>query len=288
MQTFESVGRLLSFTASSQELCITQSAVSKRIQSLEEFFNFPLFLRDGNNLILTNKGQQLYDWLKIFLYSLSQGIESIQKGELKKRIAVYVPNSFASLWLCPKIKDFNADYPNYVLNVEILRANLRHVNHPYDCIVILGNDEFATFGLKHLFREELVPVCSPENYEIIKRKRSIENIPILHIIFHGERRPIWELWIRGQKEKPLFEPDDRQLSDGYEFFTMEQVLITAVNGFGVGMADINLASEYLADGRLKAIGKSVPSTNSYWVINNKKESSINFVNWLDKHLKHNN
>ena len=57
INTFLSVGRTLSMTASARELFLSQSAVSKRINGIEAITGIKLFLRKNNSLSLTDAGR---------------------------------------------------------------------------------------------------------------------------------------------------------------------------------------------------------------------------------------
>ena len=45
LEAFEAAARHLSFTRAADELALTQSAVSRQVAALEQFFGVPLFLR---------------------------------------------------------------------------------------------------------------------------------------------------------------------------------------------------------------------------------------------------
>ena len=57
LQSFEAVARYLSATRAAQELCLTQSAVSKQVAQLEETLKNPLFTRIRKRLKLTPAGE---------------------------------------------------------------------------------------------------------------------------------------------------------------------------------------------------------------------------------------
>lgn len=58
-QTFLSVCRHMNFTRASQELHITQPAVSQHIRFLEQLYQTSLFLREGKHIRLTPAGEIL-------------------------------------------------------------------------------------------------------------------------------------------------------------------------------------------------------------------------------------
>jgi DNA-binding transcriptional LysR family regulator len=60
LKGFEAAARNLSFTKAAAELFVTQSAVSRQIQTLEEQLGVPLFRRTHRELRLTEEGQTLY------------------------------------------------------------------------------------------------------------------------------------------------------------------------------------------------------------------------------------
>ena len=56
IRAFEATARHGSMTAAADELCVTPSAVSHQIRTLEAFVDTALFERDGNRLTLTLTG----------------------------------------------------------------------------------------------------------------------------------------------------------------------------------------------------------------------------------------
>ena len=60
LKGFEAAARLLSFTKAGEELYLSQSAVSRQIQELEEQLGVALFQRKHRALALTEAGQALY------------------------------------------------------------------------------------------------------------------------------------------------------------------------------------------------------------------------------------
>ena len=57
---FEAAGRHMNFTRAAKELDVTQSAVSRQIQLLEEFLGLSVFQRQSRGLMLTPAGERLH------------------------------------------------------------------------------------------------------------------------------------------------------------------------------------------------------------------------------------
>lgn len=60
LRVFSSVAKNLSFTKASQELFISQPAITKHIQELETMYQTRLFERMGNKILLTDAGRLLF------------------------------------------------------------------------------------------------------------------------------------------------------------------------------------------------------------------------------------
>ena len=93
---FESAARHLSFTAAAEELCITQSAVSKQVKNLEDALGAALFLRGGKGLSLTTKGRELYEAARAALGQLASAVDRLQAVD-RESVAVTATPSFAAL-----------------------------------------------------------------------------------------------------------------------------------------------------------------------------------------------
>lgn len=73
IRAFIAAADFQSFTLAADYLYITQSAISKRIATLENEIKAPLFIREHNRLILTEAG-------KIFLPHVIEALQTIQSG----------------------------------------------------------------------------------------------------------------------------------------------------------------------------------------------------------------
>jgi DNA-binding transcriptional LysR family regulator len=71
-QTFLEVAKEKHFGRASENLYITQAAVSARIKQLEEYFDTRLFTRHRNNIQLTSAGQRLVGYAEVMVSTLKQ------------------------------------------------------------------------------------------------------------------------------------------------------------------------------------------------------------------------
>ena len=116
---FEVAARQESYTRAAQELSLTQSAVSRQIQALEEFLGVQLFRRTRHGVVLTpagaHYGRQVARWL--------QGLERdtldvmAHQGE-GGTIALAAVPTFATRWLIPRLPQLAQAHPDIVVHID--------------------------------------------------------------------------------------------------------------------------------------------------------------------------
>ena len=105
LRGFEAAARLLSFTSAAAELHLTQSAVSRQVQQLEEQLGVKLFERRTRALILTEAGERYYREVSKAL-ALVRDATSAVRAKTEPIVRVTTTASFASLWLVPRLAQF--------------------------------------------------------------------------------------------------------------------------------------------------------------------------------------
>lgn len=117
---FESVARNESISKASEELFISQPAVSQSIKKLEESVGGELFNRTKYGVKLTTEGKTFYNYIKT-------GLDYIENGErvftsLKNlefgTIRIGASATLTKYILMPYLKEFHAKYPN--IDIEIV------------------------------------------------------------------------------------------------------------------------------------------------------------------------
>lgn len=103
LSTFEVAARHESFALAADELALTPSAVSHRINQLEEELGIQLFVRSHRKVELTREGKRVYWALKASLDGLNQEILDIKNRELSGSLTVYSRPSIAQCWLVPAL-----------------------------------------------------------------------------------------------------------------------------------------------------------------------------------------
>src|SRR5262245_2328740 len=118
LRAFEAVARHLSFRAASEELFLTQSAVSRQIQGLEEELGAPLFVRGTRHVELTTAGASLLRAVAPMLDRLDSTVRQIRQNRGRRVVGVTTFASFASLWLIPRLEAFQRQHPDIDIRVS--------------------------------------------------------------------------------------------------------------------------------------------------------------------------
>lgn len=108
-------------TRASEELHISQPAISQSIKKLEEQLGGTLFLRSNKGMELTKEGEMFYDYVKAALELFKNAeneftsFQKLEKGEIK----IGVSTTLTKVCLLNTIEKFHSDYPN----VDIIITN---------------------------------------------------------------------------------------------------------------------------------------------------------------------
>lgn len=169
-EIFLEVARQLSFTKAGQTLFLSQSAVSKQVKALEEYYKTGLFERLGNSIVLTPPGELLYRKLllaKQLQHELHQEFTELSPDFSPQVHMVIGASTTISLYVIPPVLSaYLSQYPNTQLTLKnrnsenILKALL---DHEIDLGIIEGIHKVSNVTYTPLLTDEVVAVCSARN-----------------------------------------------------------------------------------------------------------------------------
>ena len=108
LKIFHAVAEAGSFTNATVNLNLSQSAISRQIQSLEQDLNVQLFERHARGLTLTQNGEYLFKTAHDVISKLKEVETSLgdQKNKPSGKITITTVRSFGTHWLTPRIQEF--------------------------------------------------------------------------------------------------------------------------------------------------------------------------------------
>ncbi|AJW97534.1 bacterial regulatory helix-turn-helix, lysR family protein [Burkholderia gladioli] len=157
---FEASARLMSFTRAAEELHLSQGAVSRQIQVLEERMGVTLFNRRHKEIQLTRAGL-------IFQQAIAQSLNSIRRAVTMiealdtSTVTIAASNAMASFWLMPAIIDFRSQHPDIDIRVLASNSPVDPWQDPVDLAIRYGDGHWPNVTKVKLFEEEIFPVCAP-------------------------------------------------------------------------------------------------------------------------------
>ncbi|GAN52738.1 LysR family transcriptional regulator [Tanticharoenia sakaeratensis] len=121
LRIFVAVAEREHVTRASEALCLTQSATSHAVATLEAEFGVPLFSRVGRRIVLTEAGRLFLDEARAVLARAASAVErlsdfaSLGSGTLH----VHASHTIASYWLPARLNAFRARHPRIAIRVTI-------------------------------------------------------------------------------------------------------------------------------------------------------------------------
>jgi len=108
LKIFHAVAEAGSFTSSTVNLNLSQSAISRQIQSLEDDLNVKLFERHARGLTLTESGEYVYKTANEVISKLKEVETTLsdKKNKPTGKLTVTTVISFGTTWLTPRIQEF--------------------------------------------------------------------------------------------------------------------------------------------------------------------------------------
>jgi DNA-binding transcriptional LysR family regulator len=285
LKGFEAAARHLSFTKAGGELFLTQSAISRQVQALEEQLGVKLFQRRTRSLLLTDEGQRYYKAVRAALDDLRAATAAVRKDAGAAVLTVSTTVTFASLWLVPKLAGFQSAQPG--VQVRLVAENrLQDLDRErIDIAVRYCPPAVAGRGATKLFGERVLPVVSPRVAARLKLERPEDLARAVLLEYDGVPHTVWltwPVWFETMKV-PMPRP-----AGTLQFTQYHQIIQAAVAGQGVALGRVPLVDQLFRTKELVApFGRTrttAAESRAYYVVVNPRAAGrpevAAFVSWL--------
>jgi DNA-binding transcriptional LysR family regulator len=259
LSAFEAVLRTGSTAAAARELSLTQSTVSRLVQTLEEQLGRPLFERNRQRLVPTDAALS-------YGRDVARGLDLIQRASMAfaanpggGTLSLAILPAFGTRWLAPRLGDFLSGHPGITVNLATRLKRFSFSVESFDAAIHFGSDDWPDAGHMELFEERMTACISPALLEqrSVAAPEDVLAWPLLQI----ETRPnAWPIWFEAQGAAVA--APTGMLFD--QFATMIQV---AIAGLGVALLPDYLAQIEIREKRLAPLFKqAVKGDGSYWLV----------------------
>ena len=288
LRAFEAVARHLNFRAAAEEMALTQPAVSRQIQALEEEVGAALLLRRTRSVELTNAGAQLLLAVQQALPRIDGAVRQIRQTAGRRSVALTTFASFASMWLIPRMEAFQRDNPDIDIRIDASDAVLDLELSDIDIALRYARADAVPPGTPRLFGEHVAPVASPWLLKNGPPVREPGDIALFTLIEAGDAHPTyveWLAWRRWFERHGAAKLQPRRwLYFNYDY----QMVQAALSGQGVVLARTPLIAESLANGDLVEVlpGHRMDSPMAYWLVTAPRSAGRpeirDFCDWLQR------
>jgi DNA-binding transcriptional LysR family regulator len=268
LRAFEAVARHLNFRAASEEMALTQSAVSRQIQSLEEEVGVALFLRHTRAVELTSAGALLLLAVQQSLPRIDGAVRQIRQSAGRKSVSLTTFASFASMWMIPRLEAFQRDNPDIDIRIDASDTAVDLDVADVDLALRYAPPENMPPDAIRLFGETLTPVASPWLIKSNPPIKSPADIARFTLIEAGDAHRThleWLTWRRWFEDNGQSRAQPKRwLYFNYAY----QMVQAALTGQGVVLARSSLIAESLANGDLVEVlpQHRLDSPMAYWLL----------------------
>lgn len=187
LKVFFTVANRLSFTKAAAELFITQPAISKHIQELEEEYKIKLFERNGSKIALTNAGNVLLNHTKK-IFEIYREIDfdmSIFINERKGLLRLGASTTISQYIIPPLLARFHQKLES--VKVSLLNGNTEQIenallNKEIEIGIVEGQSKNQSIKYTQFIKDELVLVCHANHSLVKKMHISPSDFKSLHFV----------------------------------------------------------------------------------------------------------
>lgn len=181
-----------SITKAAQALYITQSALTKRLKSIEDEWNIEIVKRSSKGVLFTEEGKYMVQKANImldFLYEIEEHFA--ENRESKSLLKLGVPNSFARLHMSKLFKEYSDELGNLQIQT-ISNSSDVIVQQLTDGTVDLGIvcGEYPYIGEKVCLFEEDLYIITPKDVKL----EEIEHMPLIRSFLNPMVKLIIDQW----------------------------------------------------------------------------------------------
>lgn len=236
LKYFYEVVNTKNITKASENLCVSQPAITKAIKNLEKELNVKLLLRSKKGVTMTTAGEILYDYIKETFNNLNKTfstIENIKSSGGNLYIGTTTTNFLE--FIKGSLNTFKSKYPNVHIDITLESIDVLINRAKVGKLDILIKNDYENFdGFSHIksFVINDKFVASKKHFSnLIDKKLSIDDILIhplvlLSNITHGRRN--FDAFLRQNNKKII---------PTYEFNSYSLCKELIKNGFGIGIGN---------------------------------------------------
>lgn len=243
LQAFVASAESGSATQAATTLGLTQSAVSRSINTLEARLGVKLFHRVRRRLVLSDAGRALLRDASRLLADLDQTALTVMSfGGHRDVLRLAALPTFGAVWLMPRLARFAEVAPEVTFDMATTLAPIDFDQGPFDFAVIRGRQRPGDVVLAE---ERLVVVAAPQLLPEKGKPLADKDLARLPLLQQATRPNLWRDWFLDAGLDPI------TIARGARFEQFGMVLAAARAGMGVALVPEVLVTDEIARGELR-------------------------------------
>jgi DNA-binding transcriptional LysR family regulator len=235
-----------------EDLFITQPAVTKGIQRLQDHYDLRLMDHFGKKMVLTHAGEVLFKIAEKIFELEKHAEESIREFKQRKkgRIRIQASESFGAYYLPSIMNPFSKAHPLINISVNILPSE-HVVNNVANLECDIG---FVSYPIAHekvfirvILEDQLVFILPPD-HPICRQKRlrpkDLEGNPM---IVHEKKSTPHQVF------HEFMEKNNIAVTSSLELSSNRAIKLAVESGLGIALISRKVAEEEIQTGKLAAI-----------------------------------
>ena len=244
LHAFLAVCRSGSFRQAAEDLCVTQAAVSRAVQRLEQHLgNCRLFDRSPQGVLLSERGRQLRRLTERHVLALESATTLFLAPRAADKLRLAVIPTLGTKWLLPRLPRFRALHPDVDIEMRQFRHDEDFSRDDVDVWIDVKRPRRrwpAHLQATFLMGRDIVPVCAPQVLPRLKRPADLLREVLLHHTIFPDN---WARWahMAGLRGEP-------KLGPGYDLSM--NLIFAAKEGVGIAITQPCLIERELQGGEL--------------------------------------
>ncbi len=263
---FVAVGRRMSITHAAEDLCLTQSAVSRQIAALETQLGVRLFTRGYRAIAFTPPGERLFRSADGAVQQLQDVMGELGATDESTPVVLSASIGVTGLWLLPRLSRFQAANPGVDLRVSASDRVVDLRNDDIDLAIRYAGAATMPANALRLFGETVAAVAHPSfGADALRSARALAKLTLLDFDApRGHLRPAWLQWSAWLTRRGWAAAKPRGV---LRFNQYDQIIHAALAGQGIALGRLPLLQPLIDEGRLIVVDPARTETDyAYWLL----------------------
>ena len=281
LRGFVAVGRRMSITLAAEDLCLTQSAVSRQVAALEEQLATKLLVRGHRSIRFTSAGEKLFKTSDLVMQQLQDVIGSLHCATGGHAVTLSASVGVVGLWLLPRLGALHEQLPDIDVHIAASNRVIDLKAEGVDLAIRYCSAEAAPEGSELMFSETLFPVAHPS---LQLRGRDVREVLQQHALldFDDPKRP----WLQWESKLKGLGVGDVKLRGVFRFNQYDQLIHAATGARGIALGRSVLVAPLLEAGGLEQLAwehAAWRSNHHYWLVHaaeSPREEVKRVLDWI--------